>query len=405
MALEIDAGDPRPIAERFSRVGEIAVIDLDAALGRGSNAGIIRELCSEFPCRVGGGIRDVQTARGWLNAGARKVILGSAATPEVLSKLPRERVIAALDCRDREVVVHGWTTRTGASLMDRLAELRELVSGFLVTTVEREGRLAGADMELARELSAAAGQTRITLAGGITTADEIAELDRLGLDAQVGMAIYRGDLPLASAFLAPIRSDRHDGLIPTIVADERGTALGLVYSSAESVRVSVDEGVGAYHSRSRGGLWRKGESSGATQRLIRIDADCDRDALRYTVRQEGSGFCHLGSATCFGTLSGVSALERTIASRLAAAPSGSYTRRLLDDPDLLRSKLIEECGELLDATDSTDAEWEFADLVYFAMVALAARSGRLTGAERELDRRALTVDRRPGDAKPAETPR
>src|SRR5215203_6031519 len=91
----LDAGDPRPIAERFATVGEIAVIDLDAALGQGNNRALIEELCGKYRCRVGGGIRDLAAARRYLNAGAQKIILGTAARPDLLQKLPRERVIAA----------------------------------------------------------------------------------------------------------------------------------------------------------------------------------------------------------------------------------------------------------------------------------------------------------------------
>jgi len=139
----LDAGDPRPIAELFGRVGEIAVIDLDAALGTGSNRDTILDLLHRAPCRVGGGIRDADSARFWLDAGARKVILGTAAEPDILDQLPRERVIAALDALDGEVVVEGWTRKTGRGILDRMRELRPYVGGFLVTFVEREGRLAG----------------------------------------------------------------------------------------------------------------------------------------------------------------------------------------------------------------------------------------------------------------------
>ena len=104
----LDAGDPRPLARRYGRIGEIAVVDLDAALGQGSNAAVIEELLELAPCRVGGGIRDAASAIAWLDRGARKVVLGTAARPEVLCALPQERVIAALDARDGEVVVEGW---------------------------------------------------------------------------------------------------------------------------------------------------------------------------------------------------------------------------------------------------------------------------------------------------------
>lgn len=397
-ALAIAAGDPSPIAERFGRVGEIAVIDLDAALGTGSNASLIEPLAEHHELRVGGGIRDEATARRWLDAGARRIILGTAATPELLAKLPKDRVIAALDARDGEIVTHGWTTRTGARIEDRIGELAPLVSGFLITFVEREGRLGGTAMDRVGPLIEAAGSARITFAGGVTTAEEIAALDRLGADAQVGMALYTGRLPLAEAFAAPLTSDRPDGLWPTVVVDIHGHALGLCWSNAESLAAAIETGRGIYWSRRRG-LWEKGATSGARQRVHRIDLDCDRDVLRFTVSQEGAGFCHLDTTTCWGPLRGLSALEGTLNERRASAPAGSYTARLFSDRDLLRSKLIEEAAELADASDPDHVVEEAADALYFAMTALARAGKGLADVAHVLDRRAKKVSRRPGNAK------
>ena len=396
----LDAGDPRPLAERFRLAGEIAVIDLDAALGRGSNATVIRKLLRIAPCRVGGGIRDVDTAISWLDAGASKVILGTAATPEILRRLPRERVIAALDADGGEVVVEGWRKRTGRSVAERLPELNGLVGGYLVTSVEREGRLGGIDLEHAERLVSQAGDARVTVAGGITTTEEIAALDRLGADAQVGMAIYTGRLELADAIAAPLKSDRPDGLWPTVVVDEAGVAMGLAWSDAQSLRAAVRSRCGVYHSRSRG-LWVKGESSGATQELLRVDLDCDRDVLRFIVRQSAPGFCHRGTWTCWGPDGGLTALARRLVKRTHSAPTGSYTRRLLDDPQLLRAKLVEEAAELAYADTVEEVAAEAADLLYFAVVAMTRKGVPLAAVEAELDRRALRITRRGGDAKPA----
>lgn len=397
--LAIEAGDPAPIAARFGRVGEIAVIDLDAALGRGDNAALIAELCSRHDCRVGGGIRDEATARRWLDAGAARIILGTAAAPELLARLPKERLIAALDARDGEVVTHGWTTRTGARIEDRIRELAPYVGGFLITFVEREGRLGGTAMDRVGPLLAAAGPVRITFAGGVTTAEQVGELDRLGADAQVGMALYTGRLQLAEAFAGPLVSDRPDGLWPTVVVDERGAALGLCWSNLESLARAIDTGRGVYWSRRRG-LWEKGRESGAVQELLRVDADCDRDALRFTVRQHGSGFCHLGCTTCWGASRGVDALAATLAARASGGVlAGSYTQRLLDDPGLLRAKLVEEAGELADATDPAHVVEEAADLLYFALVALTRAGGSLADVDAALTRRSRRMSRRAGDAK------
>jgi len=396
--VAIEAGDPRPIAEQFRLAGEIAVIDLDAALGQGDNRALIEDLIGIAPCRVGGGIRDVGTAIRWLDAGARKVILGTAAKPGILRALPRERVIAALDAVEGEVVTHGWTARTGASVDDRMAELHEYVGGFLVTFVEREGRMQGTDPDATRRLKNAAGPCTLTVAGGFTTAGDIATADKAGADAQVGMALYSGALHLGDAIAAPLVSDRSDGLWPTVVCDEHDRALGMAYSDAESLRTAVERRVGAYHSRRRG-LWVKGETSGATQELLRIDLDCDRDALRFVVRQTGKGFCHLHTWTCWGEDRGLPALARTIAERRETAPEGAYTRRLFEEPGLLDAKLLEEARELARASEPDDVAHEAADVIYFALTAAARAGVDLDTIARELDRRSLRVTRRKGDAK------
>lgn len=396
--MEIDAGDPRPLAERFRIAGELAVIDLDAALGQGSNREVIEQLCRIAPCRVGGGIRDLETALRWLDAGAHKIIIGTAAKPELLKQLPKHRVIAALDAVDGEVVVEGWTSATGQHVLDQIETLKPYVDGFLVTFVEREGRLGGTDEALAQKVIDAAEGARVTIAGGVTTTDEIAQLDRMGADAQVGMALYKGLMDLGDAIAAPLTSDRDDGLWPTVVCDERGVALGMAYSDAESVREAVRTARGVYHSRRRG-LWKKGETSGAIQQLLRIDLDCDRDTLRFLVRQKGDGFCHQPTWTCWGDQRGLGALERTLRARLDDAPEGSYTRRLLDDPKLLASKLREEAGELAEADSPEEVTWETADVVYFALVAMVRGGATLHEVERELARRARKISRRPGDAK------
>ena len=389
----LDAGDPRPLAQLYGRVGEIAVIDLDKALGKGDNGETIQDLIDITPCRVGGGIRDLETAIAWLDRGATKIILGTAAKPEILQQLPPDRVIVALDAKHGEVVVEGWQTATGRGVIERIHELKDLADNFMVTFVEREGRLGGTDLDFAKEIKEAAGDAEVTIAGGVTTPDEVAALDRIGCDAQIGMALYTGRLDLAEAFAAPLQSDRQDGLWPTVVADQHGMALGLCYSNAESLKTALERGVGVYHSRTRG-LWIKGESSGATQELIRVAVDCDRDCLRFTVRQAGSGFCHLATRTCWGEDRGLPCLIRRLEARKETAPEGSYTAKLFKDSKLLGSKLQEEAGELATAPDRDNAIHEAADVLFFTLATLAARGIDLDEVEAMLDRRALKVTRR-----------
>lgn len=391
----IDAGDPREILDGFSVVGETAIVDIDAAREEGDNSAQIAEMCRRTPVRVGGGIRTTQRALEWLDAGAEKVIIGTAANETLLSELPPERVIVALDTHHGEVVTHGWRAGTGRGLLESLRRFQDMCGGFLITFVEREGRMGGTDLDMAQRVVDEAGSARVTVAGGITTVEEIAELDRMGADAQVGMALYTGRITLASALTSIMVSDREDGLWATVVTDQHGLALGLAWSNQESLKQAIETRRGVYHSRTRG-LWVKGETSGARQELMRVDVDCDRDALRFTVRQP-EGFCHTGTRTCWGEDRGIARLDRRLTAIAQSRPPESNTIRLLDNPALLDNKLTEEVSELT-ASDA-DVAAEAADLLYFALAKSVSAGIRLTDIEAILDLRERRVTRRPMGSK------
>jgi len=391
----LDGGDPVERLEEFAIVGEVAVVDLDAALGRGSNAELIRDLVRRRPCRVGGGIRDLDAARRWLDAGATQVMIGTAATPEFCAALPRERVIAAVDAQRGEVVVDGWRANTGVPVLERVHELAPLVGGFLFTQVEGEGEMGGFDRAAVEAVVGAAAGARVTAAGGITTATEVAELDGIGVDAQVGMALYTGRLSLGDAIAAPLTKSLPGDVWPTVVCDEAGRTLGLVWSTRASLARAVAERRGIYWSRSRQSIWEKGATSGNTQQLLRVELDCDRDALRFTVRQLGAGFCHLNRRSCWPSDFDLADLEMTLADRVARPMAGSGTAKLLADPGLLAAKLREEADELAQAETPADVVREAADVIYMALVALQRGGGTLADVRAELGRRHRAVNRRP----------
>ncbi|KAK4128914.1 histidine biosynthesis trifunctional-protein [Parathielavia appendiculata] len=206
-----------------------------------------------------------------------------------------------------------------------------------------------------------------------------------------------GKLAVPKILAATWKSDRADGLIPTVVVDEHDTALGLVYSSEESVGEALKTQTGVYQSRKRG-LWYKGATSGDTQELVRISLDCDNDALKFVVRQKGR-FCHLEQSGCFGDLKGIAKLEKTLLSRKQSAPAGSYTARLFSDEKLLRAKIMEEAEELCDAKTPEEVAFEAADLIYFALTRTVSAGVTLADIERSLDAKSYKVKRRTGDAK------
>ena len=202
-ALEGD--EPLERLAKFADFPEIQVIDLDAAMGRGSNDAIVELLASRAVTRVGGGVRSEQRARALVAQGVRKVIVGTAAflpagiNHDLLSGMVRavgrDRLIIALDSRDGRIVVKGWKESTDFSAEEVIKKLEPYSSGFLCTYVDKEGMMQGTDLEWFRRLRAATGH-EITAAGGITTLDEVRELTRLGIHAALGMAIYTGRLKL-----------------------------------------------------------------------------------------------------------------------------------------------------------------------------------------------------------------
>ena len=202
-ALEGDS--PNEMLRKFAAFPEIQVIDLDAALGRGSNDDLVRMLAAKAVCRVGGGVRTVERARALLAQGAHRVIVGTSAFTKtgidetLLSGLReavgRERLTIALDSKAGRIVVKGWQEATDFTAEEVLASLEPYCGGFLCTYVDKEGMMQGTDLDWFRRLRAATTH-QITAAGGITTLDDVKALLAMNIDAALGMAIYTGRLNL-----------------------------------------------------------------------------------------------------------------------------------------------------------------------------------------------------------------
>lgn len=202
-ALEGDA--PLVMLQKFAAFPEIQVIDLDAAIGRGANDAIVEMLASRAVIRAGGGVRTPERALKLIEQGAHRVIVGTSAFAQegvnhallanIAAAVGRERIIIALDTKGGRIVVKGWREATAMSPKDVIADLEPYCSGFLCTYVDKEGMLQGTDLEWFRGLRKLT-TLELTAAGGITTMDEVAELQRLGIHCALGMAIYTGRLSL-----------------------------------------------------------------------------------------------------------------------------------------------------------------------------------------------------------------
>ena len=195
--------------EKFARFPVVQVIDLDAARGEGSNRNLVRDLCARLPCQVGGGIRSCADAHDLIGAGARRVIVGSAlfagdgvdvvAARAFSEAAGADRLIAAVDSRGGRIAVRGWKATLGLGVVEALAPLEPFAGAFLATLIDGEGRMRGIDIEAALAIRRATTRP-VIVAGGVRQIEEVRELDRLGMDVVVGMAVYTGVMDLDEAF-------------------------------------------------------------------------------------------------------------------------------------------------------------------------------------------------------------
>ncbi len=388
----IERDDPLELTKEFDRFSEIAVVDLDAALGSGHNLDLIEMICARAECRVGGGIRSLEKAQAMFERGARKVIIGTSTFRDkkidvrFLESLAEafgpERLIIALDALQGEIVTHGWQKRTGLLQKDVIQKLEAYAGEFLVTNVDKEGMMEGTSLEVYRELRGLTSCS-LTAAGGISTLDEITALARMGINSQLGMALYTKRLSLSDCFCAALNWKA--GLIPTITQDNRGQVLMLAYSSPESLQKIFESDYVWHYSRSRQTLWKKGESSGNLLKFKKIRSDCDGDALLITAEPTGPA-CHTGRYSCFENRSfTLRDLYTVIQERLEQPTPDSYTATLI--PGLLKEKIMEEAREVIETEIREQVVWEVADLLYFVSVWMAKKNVGWDDICRELARR------------------
>ena len=378
-AVQLQQGDPNrkiiekenvfELLEAFSLYGEVAIIDLNAALGKGDNKALIKQLLAQYPCRVGGGIRNYETAREYLSSGAKKIIIGTACQEDFIKKLPKSQLIFAIDAKGDDWLTHGWQSKSSQTVLQMIDSLQSNCSEFLYTQVNKEGMLQGIDKP---RIEAVVKRSKIpvTVAGGITNLDDITFINALGSNSQIGMSLYSGKLSLQDAVLSCLDFDKTP-LIPTIVQDaQTKNILMLAYSSQASLKEAMDQKKGIYFSRSRNEIWQKGLTSGNTQQLVNIDYDCDGDTLLFKVNQKGSA-CHFERYSCFPSQDPsfeLNTLDRVLQKRLEQPDEKSFTSQLFASERLQIDKLTEECQELIEAQSNEEVRWEAADLIYFALV-------------------------------------
>lgn len=344
--LVLKRDDADELIAEFDKYGEVAIIDLDQALrntdenGNTKNTELLKKLLKKGNVRVGGGIRDVKKAKELISLGAEKVIIGSAAwnakagadsavaelgrsksveqnagavrqvqrpsilnvefLEELVAAIGKERIIISVDAINGKIAVKGWTETVDISLIDGAKEAEKYCSELLFTCVEKEGCMQGTDMAAVKSLRDAVS-CRVVAAGGVNSLEQVCELEKMGCDVQLGMALYTGVVGLKDSFIGCINWEKCDGLVPVIAqsADTR-EVLMLGFANKEALEKTFDSEKLTFFSRTRQKLWTKGETSGHFLEVVKLRADCDRDTILATVIPHG-GVCHTGSWTCFSS--------------------------------------------------------------------------------------------------------
>lgn len=408
--LVLQRDDADSLINNFNKYGEVAIIDLDQALrntdakGNTPNTELLKSLLRKGNVRVGGGIRDVKKAKELISLGAEKVIVGSAAwnadrkaesdpilnvafLEELVAAIGKQRVIISVDAINGKIALRGWTETANISLIEGAKEAENYASELLFTCVEKEGCMEGTDMDMCRQLRDAV-KCRVVAAGGVNSLEQIAELEKLGCDVQLGMALYTGAVSLKDSFMACLDWEKTNGMIPVIAQSVNGEVLMMGFSNKEAIAKTFDTGKLTFFSRTRNVLWTKGETSGHFLEVVKMRVDCDRDTILATVIPHG-GACHTGSFTCFGAepdeRSSMERLYATISERFANPRPGSYTATLNDKR--VREKVEEEAEEICEAEGKDEVIWEAADLLYFVSVLMYKEGVTWQDVYNELDRR------------------
>jgi phosphoribosylformimino-5-aminoimidazole carboxamide ribotide isomerase len=199
--LAIQTDDVDGWIQRFSGFQIVQLIDLDAAMGKPANDQLVKRVAEALPCQIGGGVRSIERAQELIALGARRVILGSSlfnergvnkARAEAFAEvIDPDLLIGAIDSKGGRVVIHGWKTPVPITPEDAARTLEPYVGGLLYTHVDTEGLLTGVNYAAVKSVQAAT-KRRLIAAGGIRSHEEVDTLDKMGIDAVVGMAIYTG---------------------------------------------------------------------------------------------------------------------------------------------------------------------------------------------------------------------
>jgi phosphoribosyl-ATP pyrophosphohydrolase/phosphoribosyl-AMP cyclohydrolase len=382
------------------------LIDIDAAMGKGSNRELIKKITEKHHCYVGGGIRTKEDAIELLNSSARRVIISTKS--DLLKIIPKNRLILAIDIDENfQVLNHGRTRKLDKNFFEFLQENVEFIEIITVTFHHKEGTNSGIPLNQVKEIKNFINSTlkdrTITLicAGGISSIDEIKELIKLDVIPQFGSGFWCNKFSLGEAMIELLnyekqgkwmKNEKEEVLFPCVIQNKDGMVLGSVYCNAESIKKSIDERKATFYSRDNQKLWLKGETSGYIHTVLAVHLNCDKTSLRFIV--DGEKFCHLERRnSCFGDYDpnrgGIKLMQKVI--EISKKEENQFSTKMLTEGHKINHKIIEHSEHLAYAKTKNEIIENTSDLLYYSMLYLNKHHVDVAEIENELLKRRYSI--------------
>lgn len=380
---------PFDILDEYSFYEYIQIIDIDKSKGVGDNKDIIHKLIKKFPGKViyGGGIKTNQECLDLLSIGVHKIIIGSNIHNIDVSLY--KHIIVSFDINYKlELLYNGREIQSNTSILKILNKIN--YDHIFITFHDLEGTGKGIDITNIKKLIKIIKNTQISIAGGISSLQQIKILLDLNINPVLGFALHTKKLHIKN--IIPLYFD--DPIIPTIIQNTENHVLGLVYSNKQTLSETIHKKMCVFYSRSRNTIWFKGNISGHKFSLVTLHINCSNKCLLFIVKElfsDKKEFCHNNTISCFYNTPPItlSTLFNHINSN-TNSHTNSYTNYLINNRDILVMKLYEELMEFINFSDKKNLVHESSDLLYFICVFMIKHQVSFQEILYELSKRSRT---------------
>ena len=409
-----DNGDPFERAKELSINSDFQVADIDAAKGTGSNSEIIKQISNKYSCYVAGGIRSLDKANYFLSENAKRIVIGTSVfNTDLLEKIPSNRLILAFDIDDKfNLLFKGRTEPTTKNLFDVLEQNKKYLSAVTITFHNIEGTGKGIDIEKVKKIKQylidQKLESRLVVAGGISSVQEVKDLLDMDVCPQFGYALWKKLFTLGDIYssimnydkLKKFQTDTQPTLVPCIIIRNDGMPLSLTYTDKDGIKETVDSKELVIYSRSKNKRWKKGTESGNVQHLIQVSFNCDRTSLLYVV--EGNNFCSKDKVSCFNyrnpSRGGMEFLEEIIKATFAEnkEDAENFKKKILENKKWLICRILEEVNELSGSNNDKHEEIlisTISDLIYYLTLYCVSSNIPVIDIYNELARRHFTLSK------------